>query len=275
MEARAAFLIDYADRHAPVTVRQLFYAATVADLPGIGKDEAGYAKVQAQVLDLRRAGRLPYEAIADATRWMRKPRSWNSPEDALRATAAFYRKSLWTGPERLEIWLEKDALAGAIAPVTDEYDIPLMVTRGFTSETFAWSTVENLDPQTVLHVRAFYDFDRAGQDAARSLKEKLERFAEVQGKVIVFRLVALDAEMICDFGLPTRPPKRATEADRRWPHDFAAELDALPPAVLREIVRAEIENLLPADEFARLRRIEAAERATLATFCGYAMGGEA
>ena len=32
MEDRAAFLIAYAEQHGPVTVRQLFYAATVVDL---------------------------------------------------------------------------------------------------------------------------------------------------------------------------------------------------------------------------------------------------
>ncbi len=73
METRAQFLIDYADRHGPVTVRQLFYAATVAGIPGVDKTEAGYAKVQVQVLDLRRAGRLAYANISDATRYMRKP----------------------------------------------------------------------------------------------------------------------------------------------------------------------------------------------------------
>lgn len=275
MEARAEFLIAYATEHAPVTVRQLYYAATVANVAGIDKTEAGYDKVQAQVLELRRAGRLPYHAVADATRWMRKPETWDSPEAALRETARFYRKALWGGTGiRFEIWLEKDALAGAIAPVTTEYDVPLMVTRGYTSETFAWSTVEDLDPDKVLVVRALYDFDRAGQDAARSLKEKLTRFAAASGKAVDFALVALTAEMVREMKLPTRPPKRQTEADRRWPHSFACELDALPPAVLREIVRMEIEDELPAAELAALRLTEAQERATLLHMTGVLTGGE-
>ena len=70
METRAQFLIDYATDHRPVTARQLFYAATVHDL--IEKSESGYNKVQAQVLTLRREGRLPYYCIADATRYMRR-----------------------------------------------------------------------------------------------------------------------------------------------------------------------------------------------------------
>ena len=60
MEARAAFLIAYARAHHPVTVRGLYYQAEVHGVPGIDKTDAGYDKVQAQVLKLRRAGRLNY-----------------------------------------------------------------------------------------------------------------------------------------------------------------------------------------------------------------------
>jgi len=45
---------------------------------------------------MRRAGGLPYDYLADNTRWQRKPRTFDSVEDALRDTAAFYRKNLWT-----------------------------------------------------------------------------------------------------------------------------------------------------------------------------------
>jgi hypothetical protein len=34
----------------------------------------------------------------------------------------------------IEIWCEKDALAGVILPVSREYDVPLMVARGFSSD---------------------------------------------------------------------------------------------------------------------------------------------
>ena len=65
MEERAEFLIDYAEEHGPVTVRGLYYQAEVRGLPGIDKEENSYAKIQRQVLNLRRAGQLGYEYIAD------------------------------------------------------------------------------------------------------------------------------------------------------------------------------------------------------------------
>jgi hypothetical protein len=58
MAERAEFLIGYAEEHGPVTVRGHYYQAKVHDVPGITKDDKDYAKVQRQVLELRRAGRF-------------------------------------------------------------------------------------------------------------------------------------------------------------------------------------------------------------------------
>ena len=270
MEARAEFFIDYARDHGPVTVRGLYYQAEVAAIAGIGKDESGYNKTQAQVLKLRRAGRMAYNRIADATRYMRRPRTFDGWEDALQQTARLYRKSLWAeaGVE-VEIWLEKSALAGVIQPVTWEYDVPLMPTGGYSSETFAFEAVDDLrGTNKTLVIYSLYDFDRSGRDAQNSLREKVERFGREFGVPVQFNVLGLTLEQVRALGLPTREPKRNKAADRRWPHDIAAELDAIPPDTLREMVRGAIERHLPAGELARLKSIEAAERHTLLQFIG-------
>lgn len=274
MELRAEFLIDYAREHGPVTVRQLFYQATVAHLPGIEKTEDGYNKIQAQVLRLRREGRLPYGKIADSTRYMRRPATYDGWKDALEDTAKFYRKSLWANSdEEVEIWLEKSALAGVLWPVTSEYDVPLMPTGGFTSETFAYGAVERLRyTSKTLVIYALYDFDRSGEDAASSLQEKVERFGYDFYVPVQFNRLGLNREQVDRMRLPTRPPKRNSKADQRWPHDFAAELDAIPPDDLRRIVRDAIEQHLPAFELEFLKQVEAEERRTLMSFVEMADG---
>lgn len=273
METRAAFLIDYAETHGPVTVRGLFYAATVAGLPGINKSEAGYAKVQKQVLDLRRAGRLPYNTIADQARYMRKPRTFADWQSALIDTARFYRKDLWAdAPECVEVWIEKSALAGVIYPVTQDYDVPLMPTGGYTSETFAHEAVEAMRGSgKTLVIYALYDFDRSGKDAEASLREKVTRFGAAYGVPVQFNSLGLSVEQVQAWRLPTRLPKRGTIADQRWPHDCAAELDAVPPDDLRTLVRSAIETHLPASQLDQLKRIERLERETLLAFMGERM----
>ena len=108
MEARREAQLDIIAVGRPMTVRQVFYQATVRGL--VEKAESGYGKVQADLTVMRRARELPYDWLADNTRWQRKPRTFDSVEDALRNTAAFYRKALWNEADSyVEIWLEKDA----------------------------------------------------------------------------------------------------------------------------------------------------------------------
>jgi hypothetical protein len=265
MDERARFLIAYAAEHGPVTVRGLYYQAEVAGVPGIDKTDSGYAKVQRQVLELRRAERLPYEHIADATRWMRKPRSYGSIADALEATAALYRRRLWAdATSYIEIWCEKDALAGVIYPETEAFDVPLMVTRGFCSETFAFEAIEDRGTdRRPYYVYYLGDFDRAGRDAAASLRKKLMHFAASKSIEVEFIDLAVTLAQIHKLGLPTREPKRKSAADRRWPYKFACELDALPPDYLRDLVRAAIERHLPADQYRVLKAAEESEREQL------------
>jgi hypothetical protein len=278
MEERAEFLIDYAEEHSPVTVRGLYYQAEVAGVPGIDKDDKGYAKVQRQVLSLRREGRLPYGCIADATRWMRKPKTHDSVEGALHETAKYYRKALWRDSrDYVEVWCEKDALAGVILPVTEMYDVPLMITRGFSSETFCFEAVEEWEPHEVRNrvhwVYYLGDFDRAGQDAARSLEEKLERFANERGVLVIFEQIAVTEEQIDLWQLPTREPKRKSPVDKQWPFERACELDAIPPDTLRELVQDAIEYHLPADRLKILKIAEESERTEITRLVEAIKGG--
>ncbi|QCL92903.1 hypothetical protein [Agrobacterium tumefaciens] len=270
MEERALFLIAYAYRNAPVTVRQLFYAATVAGVPGISKDDNGYNKVQQQVLELRRSGRMPYWCIADLTRFWRGVSTYSGVDEALHATAKLYRKALWRDKDHsVEFWLEKDALAGCVQPVADKYAIPLMVTRGFSSETFAYEAAQNFDaggkPVYVYHLG---DFDRSGQDAADDLERKLKGYA--QRVPVIFQKLAVQPEDIEQHNLPTRSPKRNTPADKKWPYDFACELDAMPPALLRSYVESICRVHLPDEELSVLIAAEESERMLLHGLAGMA-----
>lgn len=278
MEERAAFLLDYAARNAPVTVRQLFYAATVAGLPGIAKNDKGYNAIQNQVLKLRRGGRMPYRHIADLTRFQRKPNTSNDIFAALDETARLYRRALWRDqPVHVELWCEKDALAGCISPVTNYYDVPLMVCRGFTSETFAFEAVHawaEMKGKEEVHVYHLGDFDRSGRDAAADLEKKLDGFAAKKGIKVFFESLALTPHQISTWGLPTRPPKRETPADRRWPYNFACELDALPPAKLRNLVQYTLQEYIPPGDMDLLHAAEESERAMLRMFASAARGEE-
>ena len=201
MEARAEALIGIVALSAPCTVRQVFYQATVRGL--VEKSETGYAKVQRQLVDLRREGRISYSSIADNTRWQRKPITYDSLTEAVERTAATYRRAVWSDLDLYaEVWLEKDALAGVLMPVTARYDIPLMVSRGYASLSYLHEAASYMSelakPVVILH---FGDHDPSGRDAADKIEHTLREFApEID---LEFCRLAVTPEQIETWRLPT------------------------------------------------------------------------
>jgi hypothetical protein len=246
----------------PMTVRQVFYQATVRNL--VEKSEGGYSKVQTDLVTMRRSGMLPYDWLADNTRWQRKPRTFGSIAEALQDTAQFYRKSLWQNAGAyVEVWLEKDALAGVVQPITSMYDVPLMVARGYASLSFLHSAAEyiaSLDVPTFIY--HFGDFDPSGVNAGEKIEQTLREMAP--NAEIHFARLAVTPEQIVDWRLPTRPTK-ASDSRAKGFGAISVELDAIEPRLLRGLVEAAIQLHLPPEEFKVLRAAEDSERQLLAT----------
>jgi hypothetical protein len=122
--------------------------------------------------------------------------------------ARFYRKDLWRQAEcYVEIWLEKDALSGVLYPVTAEYDVPLMVARGYSSLSFLHSAAEyiaSLDVPTFIYHLG--DFDPSGVNAGEKIEQTLHELAPEAE--IYFERLAVNREQIVAWSLPTRPTKQ-------------------------------------------------------------------
>ena len=257
-EARRTALYEIVAHMHPMTVRQVFYQATVRGV--IEKTESGYKKVQHELTKMRRSGELPYGWLTDNTRWQRKPRTFDSVKEALEETARFYRKNLWADLDaHVEIWLEKDALSGVVYPITSEYDVPLMVTRGYASLSFLYESAEYINALAVpTYIYHFGDFDPSGVDAANKIETTLTEMCPDQ--YIDFQRVAVTQDQIDLYNLPTRPKKEKDTRSRNFQFDGSVELDAFEPETLRELVRECIESHLPRRRLEALIAAEESER---------------
>jgi hypothetical protein len=257
IEARRDGLWQIASDGHPVTVRQVFYQATVHGL--VPKTEQGYARVKTDLALMRRGGDLPYHWLADNTRWQRKPRSFGSIAEALQATAALYRKSLWRdAAAHVEIWLEKDALSGVIYPTTAEFDVPLMVARGYASLSFLYSAAEAISDHAVpAYIYHLGDFDPSGVNAGEKIEQTLREMAP--DAEIVFERLAVNPGQIAAWSLPTRPTKQTDSRAKGFAPE-SVELDAIEPNRLRILVQRAIERHLPAEQYAVLQAAEQSER---------------
>lgn len=249
------------DGDHPMTVRQVFYRAVASGI--VGKTEQEYKGTVVRLLtDMRRDGTIPFGWIADNTRWMRKPNTYSSLENMLWLTARTYRRSIWDNQDAyVEIWLEKDALAGVVMEETDPYDVPLMVTRGYPSVSYLHSAAEAIKSQgkpTYLYYLG--DYDPSGLDITRNIEEGIRRYASDAD--IYFERIGITPLQIDVFKLPTRPTKKTDTRSKNFQGE-SVEVDALPASYMRDIVRESIEEHIDERALEVVRAAERSERETL------------
>jgi hypothetical protein len=257
-------LIGIVASNRPCTVRQVFYQATVAGI--VEKSEAGYGEVQRDLVLLRRNGTIPYGSIVDNTRRRLKYLSHDSIQAAIEETARFYRKALWADVDcYVEVWVEKDALSGALFPVTNEYDVPLMPARGYASLSFLASAAEDIryadKPAFIYHLG---DYDPSGVNAGEKIEETLRELAPDVD--LTFERLAVNPDQIVSWDLPSRPTKTTDSRAKKFGSAISVELDAIPPQQLRQLVREAIERHMPASQLLVLKAAEESERASLKAF---------
>jgi hypothetical protein len=246
------------EEQQPMTVRQVFYQATVHGL--VEKTESGYDKVQRILADMRREDELPWEWIVDNTRGRNHPLTFENVAEALEYIARRYRKELWNDTDAyVEIWLEKDALAGVIEDITRKYDVSLMVARGYSSLTFLHDAAEELELKSCpIYIYHLGDFDPSGVNAGENIEEFFQEYAPTAD--ITFTRLAVTEEQIEEWDLPTRPTKRSDTRAARFGSAISVELDAIEPRQLRSLVENAIKKHLPPSKYKKLMAQEEQER---------------
>jgi hypothetical protein len=136
-----------------------------------------------------------------------------------------------------------------------------MVTRGYPSLSFVRSAAEALAAQgRPAWLYYFGDHDPSGRDIPRFVEENVRAIAPAAD--FTLEVVAATGEQIEAWKLPTRPTKPSDTRSRRYTGP-SVEVDAIPPATLRSLVREAVERHLDHGELDRLRMIEVVEREAL------------
>jgi hypothetical protein len=260
-------IYEIAEAERPASVRGVYYRV-VMSRGLVPKTESGYAVVQREALKLRRAGELPYGWITDGSRMRLKPRTFSSAQAALEHTARMYRRALWIDQNvHVEVWTEKDAIRGVVFPVTAEYDVPLMISRGFSSETSLYETAEDINREgNPAVIYQLGDHDPSGVAAWEDIRRKLRGFVD-RDIDVKFERIAVTPEQIIDLGLPTRPTKTSDARAKNFKGD-SVEVDAIASTTLRRLVRDAIEVWIDPEALRLTKIAEDSEREILTRLAG-------
>jgi hypothetical protein len=225
-----------------------------------------YRHLSSHLAQARREGRFP--DLIDTLREVHVPPAWPDAAAFLREAVDWFALDRTEGQHPVYVAAEKDTLRQMFTTWLTEYGIPVLVVRGFASQSYA----DVVRRRTARHGRATLlwcgDFDASGAEIERDWVRRTEDCWSEVRRVLLTREQTIEYELLSAEG---------KHGDPRWPA-FAArygfdphrpvqwEVEALEPAELRRLVLAAVAPYVDRDVLARQIAREEQQRRALAAF---------
>jgi hypothetical protein len=315
IEQSLSICTEYARQGYDMTLRQLYYQIVANDLfpderrwtwlpdkqkwvrddNGTKNAEPNYKWLGDVINDARLAGLIDWDHISDRTRNLSSLLHFDDPADRIQHAARAYRIDKWADqPYRVEVWVEKEALAGIVGQVAQEWDCPYFSCRGYVSQSEMHAAGRRLaaylcDEQhpVIIHLG---DHDPSGIDMTRDVEDRLRLFmtdglydtvgafdgdpetlrwvADNEIDLTVDR-IALNMNQIRQYNPPPNPAKLTDSRCAGYIQNFGNqswELDALSPAQMATLISEAVQRYLEADKWnAQVEREREEREALIAT----------
>jgi hypothetical protein len=291
-----------------LTLRQLYYQFVArGHLPN---KQQSYKRLGHIVNEARLAGLMDWRYIVDRTRNLQGTSHWETPADVIEAAARSYRIDKWQDqPVRVEVWVEKEALAGIVKRAADLNDVDWFSCRGYVSQSELRSAALRMygyvqESQRV-HILHLGDHDPSGIDMTRDIRERLENFVytdyardfapdllgdedeakdletlaeyvrtdfDLDAAPITVDRIALNMDQIRRYGPPPNPAKITDSRAKGYIREHGREsweLDALDPQTLAALIAGSIEAVIDPVRYDDLLTRETEERNTLQSIAGH------
>lgn len=249
-----------------LSARQLYYVFVAHH--GLPNVERSYKNLCSLISQARLAGLIDWDAIEDRGREPDRPQQWPDIPALVEAAVRAFRLPRWAGQDAyVELWVEKQALAGVLAPLASEFHATLMVNKGYSSSSAMYEASKRLLPHqddgrsvVILYLG---DHDPSGEDMVRDIRDRLVTFGVDQIEV---EKLALTMAQIKEFNPPPNPakitdPRAADYIAKHGAHSW--EVDALNPETLASIIREGFERHVDDKKMAAIVRQESKEKARL------------
>jgi hypothetical protein len=243
-----AICADYARQGFDLTLRQLYYQFVArGHIPNTMKS---YKSLGGIIDQARLGGLLDWNYIVDRTRNVyRTDGADDDPAQAIADAARDYALTLWEDqPNHVEVWVEKEALAGVVQQAASQVGVNYFACRGYVSQSEMHSAGNRFrrygQRDKTNYIVHLGDHDPSGIDMTRDIEDRLLMFAGPHCPII--KRVALNMDQIEQYRPPPNPAKStdsryggylAEYGDESW------ELDALDPATLSALITSTVLEL--------------------------------
>lgn len=234
-----------------LTLRQLYYQFVARDI--IENSQKSYNRLGDIISNARLNGDLDWAAIEDRTRSLEGNVHWDNPAEIIDYYSRVYKiDTRIDQPNYIEVWVEKEALAGVVERICRKLDINFFACRGYVSQTTMYEASkrfisnENLGKNNIiLHLG---DHDPSGIDMTRDIRERLN---DCFGAYVKVKRIALNMEQIEEFAPPPNPVKLSDSRCDGYMKKFGKmswELDALDPNTLNELISSQVASYTDFDK---------------------------
>lgn len=254
-----------------LTLRQLYYQFVAHH--GLPNNERSYQNLGKLISEGRLAGYVDWNAIEDRGRVAAVPADWSSASEIVEIALRQFRLPRWEGQEHyVELWVEKQALAGVLEPVAGRFHIPLMVNKGYSSQSAMYASAQRFIREKKRSNVLLYlgDHDPSGEDMVRDVRDRLEMFGVENLRVTK---VALTMDQVLKHNPPPNPAKITDSRAAAYIEkhgDSSWEVDALDPNTLVTLIEAQINRYL---DRAKMDRVIEREREQVAQVMKATNGG--
>jgi len=234
-----------------LTLRQLYYRLVSKHI--IDNTRSCYKQLSKMLVKARESGDVSPRWLVDRTRVVSGgDYGYEDSEgfiedkiESLKNSWEGFTLPLWTTQkERVEVWVEKDALSKLCEDIADDYNVVTCPSKGYSSFDYVRKAVSRINRSYNSHevtILYFGDYDPSGMDIERDLSERLGRYGAMSFKV---ERIALTLDQIVEHELPPMPAKTSDPRLARFVADTggsdAVELDALEPDVLKDLIEQSI-----------------------------------
>lgn len=258
---------EYARQGFNLTLRQVYYQFVARGL--LANKDTNYKRLGSIINDARLAGLMDWSYIQDRTRNVRGGfGGYANPGAYIESVADGYVEPIWRGQQyRPEVWVEKDALVDVVGRGCATDRVPYFSCRGYVSQSEMYAAAKRMEgyrrrglTPLVIHLG---DHDPSGIDMTRDIRDRLEMLSN--GHVEV-RRIALTMEQIETYDPPPNPAKLTDSRGEGYVAEYGYEsweLDALEPAVITDLIQAEVDTIVDRDLLEERRDHEAEQEARI------------
>lgn len=268
------------EKEGRLTVRRIYYILLSRGFFDLTKSKNPkyarhiYQNLSARLVVWREAGIIDPDMIVDRkSELMRRPTSDNFQE-AFDDLCLYYSKNSMPDQKKyVEVWIEKDTMRNTFFHDCYYNDVPLIISKGWTSYTFKHEAVKRFRkvyPKPVI-ILAFGDFDIEGEHIPKVVEKFVrDKIPDLKFNLKKVLLTPADYRKMSEFVVRFNPSKKQLEHEyaRQFIEKYGAiklEVEAMPfdetkrkfqTALFKEIDKQVVDAIEKASEKDREEWIE-------------------